>query len=134
MTIGCSRPDSSRYVAPSATEYLVPSLKMLPISMTFSTPSGLPHSTHASPAVTAWRSAKRQSKSRPALTPQVEALAVRADDVDAVLEMLVGEHRHPRADGTDRPCRGAQVLADLVGMRGADLSAEGAAELPFVER
>src|SRR5205823_12365523 len=65
---------------------------------------------------------------------QVEALAVRANDVDAVLEMLVGEHRHPRADGTDRPCRGAQGLADLVGMRGADLSSEGAAELPFAER
>src|SRR5207249_1859229 len=30
MTIGCSRPDSSRYVAPSAAEYFVPSLTMLP--------------------------------------------------------------------------------------------------------
>src|SRR5439155_1025676 len=65
---------------------------------------------------------------------QVETLAVRADDVDAALEMLVGEHRHPGADRADRPCRRAQVLADLVGVRRADLFAEGAGELPFVER
>src|SRR5918995_1160798 len=65
MTTGCSLPDSSRYIAPRASEYLVPSLKMLPTSITFSTESGRPHCPHASPAVTVWRSANRASKSRP---------------------------------------------------------------------
>src|SRR2546428_2251643 len=49
MTMGLCCPCSSRYVAPSGSEYLVPSLKILPISMTRSTVSGWPHLGQPSP-------------------------------------------------------------------------------------
>jgi hypothetical protein len=40
--MGCSLPDSSRNVASRGTEYLVPSLKMFPISITRSIRSDAP--------------------------------------------------------------------------------------------
>src|SRR5437868_6303220 len=70
MTIGRSCPDSSRYFAFSPSEYFVPSLKMLPISITRSTSSALPHCTHASPGATVCRSTNRAWKSRPGTTPR----------------------------------------------------------------
>ena len=69
MTIGCCWPRSSRYVAPSGTEYLVPSLKMLPTSMTRSIRSGLPQVGHPSPARATCRSAQSHAKSWPGVTP-----------------------------------------------------------------
>ena len=70
ITIGCSLPSLSRYVAPSGSEYLVPSLKMLPTSMTGSSSRGAPDTGHPSPAMTSRMSAISAWKSRPSTTPR----------------------------------------------------------------
>ena len=67
--MGFCCPCSSRYMAPSGSENLVPSLKILPTSMTRSTVRGLPHVGQPSPGSATWRSAQSQAKSLPAVTP-----------------------------------------------------------------
>src|SRR5256885_1077033 len=107
MTIGRSWPDSSRYFAFRPSEYLVPSLKMLPISMTRSISSALPHCTHASPGATVCRSTKRGWKSRP-LGPAARELAVGGivaapADRDLALARRARSHELVRPEAAHHP-------------------------------
>ena len=69
MMIGWATPSSPRYVAPAASLYFVPSLKMLPTSMPLRRISGCPHVGHGSPSCAFVRSATTSGvKSRPTFT------------------------------------------------------------------
>src|SRR5436305_14968881 len=64
---------------------------------------------------------------------QVPVVAIRADNVLAFAQRLVGDHLDRRSDRPDRAAVGAEGLTDLVRLRGPERLTEHGEELHLVQ-